>query len=108
MPHLNCTLPIRTNFGMTYIDYFRLFYLFFVSIIVGSIVFALCYFIHRKLYQTALVACFIMFVTSYVQGSFLVSNLPPLDGTVMDWKQYVSETVKSIFLWIIVILLVLV
>ena len=92
-------------------DIYKLFpimlVIFLLSTIVCVAVLALCYFIHRGLYQSTLVVCFISFVALYVQGNFLVSNLPPLDGTMIDWNQYGSETAKSFILWIIVILLVL-
>lgn len=66
------------------------------------------YIVHIKLYQAGLVIYFIAFICSYIQGVFLVSNLPPLDGTAVDWNQYMPEQVISLFLWIAVTVIVLI
>ncbi len=63
--------------------------------------------IHKKLYQVGLVAAFIAFIATYIQGNYLIKNLPPLDGTTVDWSQYSGERIKSIILWVVVIAVVL-
>lgn len=80
-------------------------FLVFSVIIIG--VLAIMYFINIKLYQFGLIACFITFICSYIQGNFMISNLPPLDGTTVDWNQYIPERIASVILWIVVTVVVL-
>ncbi|MFQ8901893.1 MAG: hypothetical protein ACLR7D_08420 [Lachnospira eligens] len=42
---------------------------------------------------------FIAFISSYIQGNFLVKNLPGLDGTQPVWKDYISEDIKKPLLY---------
>lgn len=69
---------------------------FFVSVLC----FYFAYRIHTKIYQICLVLYFVAFVSFYVQGNYLISNLPPLNASVIDWHQYPMERLKSIMLWI--------
>lgn len=41
------------------------------------------------------------FLGLYIQGNFLVSNLPVLDGTAVDWNAYPIERIKSIAVFVI-------
>lgn len=34
-------------------------------------------------------------ISLYIQGTFLISNLPPLDGTDIKWNSYTAERIKS-------------
>lgn len=81
---------------------------FAATAILGSLGFLVLYLIHERLYQTGLVACFIAYIASYIQGNFLVKNLPPLDGTEVDWSMYSAERIKSIAVWVVVITSVLI
>lgn len=62
----------------------------------------------HKIYDIAVIACSIIYLATYIQGNFLVKNLPPLDGTAIDWSAYPVERIKSILVWITVMALLLV
>lgn len=62
----------------------------------------------QRLYHIAVTACAVVYIATYIQGNFLVKNLPPLDGTAIDWADYPAERIKSILVWIAVTALVLV
>lgn len=100
-----------TNKNEFWFDFYKLapfmLLIFLITTIVGSFVFSLLYAIHERLYQAGLVIGFIAFLASYIQGNFLVKNLPPLDGTEIDWSSYAGERVKSIAVWLIVTVVVL-
>lgn len=81
-------------------------FLIAVVICVGIMV-LLCKKAH-KLYDIATVACGIVYIATYIQGNFLVRNLPPLDGTAINWADYPAERIKSILVWIVITVLVLV
>lgn len=80
---------------------------FLITTVLGCLAFCILYRIHERLYQVGLVAGFIAFLASYIQGNFLVKNLPPLDGTAIDWSLYSGERIKSAIVWIAVIAVVL-
>lgn len=44
----------------------------------------------------------IVFLCTYIQGNFLVSNLPPMDGSVPAWSDYKTEIIQSLILWSVV------
>lgn len=59
----------------------------------------------RKTYRILIVLEFAAFISAYIQGNFLVKNLPPLDGRWIEWDQYPVERIKSILLWTSVIII---
>lgn len=75
------------------------FAIFFVA---SAAAFVILYLIHRRLYQFGLVAYFIAFACTYIQGNFLVLGLPPLAGSPIFWELYQAERIKCIVMWIVV------
>ena len=74
--------------------YFSILFVILLSI------FAIIYFISYKLkndkiYKIILIISFILFTYFYIQGVYLVSNLPFLDGTTIEWGNYTSDTIIS-------------
>ena len=70
--------------------------LFGILLAVCVVGFGLCYLIHNRLYDLALVLGGIGYCIAYVHGMFLVGNLPPLDGTDFSWSDYHKEAVISL------------
>ena len=64
--------------------------------------------INEKLYNLVSAACLVALICSWVQGSFLVWDLPPMDGKPVDWGSFPVDRICSIALWVIVIAAVLV
>lgn len=66
--------------------------------------YVLTYLISSKLlkkdviYHIIIILSFIVLMIIYVQGNYLISNLPPLDGTSIDWGAYSTEGIYSIVL----------
>lgn len=79
---------------------------FLVVLLCCVSILVLLYVADQRLYQFGLAVYFIIFICSYIQGNFLVSNLPPLDGTMVDWNQYNPDKLISLALWIVVTLIV--
>ena len=42
-----------------------------------------------------------LLICFYVQGNFLVSNLPGLDGSQVDWGAFPMERMKSLLCWVL-------
>ena len=89
-----------TNITEFQFDFWALFpqllKLFGILLAVCIVGFGLCYLIHNRLYDLALVLGGIGYCIAYVHGMFLVGNLPPLDGTDFSWSDYHKETVISL------------
>lgn len=87
---------------------FKITSLFFgICFIIAIVIFNIIYFINRnkdkKVFKIFVILLFICFLCSYIQGNFLVGNLPLLDGTKINWSNYKLDWIFSILLWTIVI-----
>lgn len=72
---------------------------FAVSMAVICAISALLLKLSRKLYYIVMAALFAIIIAFYVQGNFLVNNLPLFDGTYIDFNAYPAERIKSIAVW---------
>ena len=81
--------------------------LFIIVLIIVLIIFNVIYFLNKekskKIFKIFTVAMFVIFICSYIQGNFLVGNLPVLDGTKINWSSYKLDWIISALLWIIII-----
>ncbi len=77
--------------------------LFGIFLLAGIVGFGLCWLVHDKLYDLALLIGGIGYVIAYVHGMFLVENLPPLDGTDFSWSDYHKETVISLIVCAVIV-----
>lgn len=89
------------DFYALFPELLKMFLLAFLSIMVG---FAACRVVYCRLYDLVLLIGLSGLICTYVQGLFLAGNLPPLDGTGIDWSLYRIEDVKSVVLWFVVLL----
>lgn len=81
--------------------------MFLLMAVAGLVGFGICYMLHIRLYHALLVFGLIGYICTYIQGMFLSGNLPPLDGTSIDWSQYLSQHIISVVLWVVVAALVI-
>ena len=54
-------------------------------------------------YFIAILGC--IFLITYIQGNFLASSLPGLNGTLFRWHEYPVDSAISVILWIVVFLI---
>ena len=71
---------------------------------IGLLFVVACYVIHKKLYKIVLGGGVSSLVILYVQGNYLASKLPGMDGSEIDWTQYFPQMEESIILCLIVII----
>ena len=76
--------------------------LFLVGLAVCLAVFAISYGLYRRLYDVLLCLGAVAFLCTYIQGMFLVGDLPPLDGTRIEWSQYRGQDALSLLIWLVV------
>ena len=46
---------------------------------------------------------FVIFFATYVQGNFLIGNLPLIDGSDINWNDYKIDNLLTIIIWTILI-----
>ena len=71
------------------------FTLFFLLWMIGSLFFVLLNTLNTQIYYIGFFVTFVALVSTYIQGTFLVDNLPPMDGTDIDWEQYHIENYET-------------
>lgn len=76
--------------------------LFGALLLVSLLFFGVSFLGGDRLYDVALAFYFFVFAGFYAQGNFGVGNLPPFDGTEVDWTQYRGETVWSTVCWLLI------
>ena len=55
-------------------------------------------------YHLSIIIFLVLFICTYIQGNYLVGNLPSLDGYVIKWNQYKNDEMISYIVWGIVII----
>lgn len=73
--------------------------LFVISTVVLSLIYIILWLIHPVLYRIGLAGGFLGLLCTYIQGNFLVKNLPPLDGTSIRWEEYTALRTEDFVLW---------
>lgn len=63
--------------------------------------------INITLYHIGLAIGFSSLIAFYIQGNFLIKGLPSFDGATFNWNGYSIERVKSIVLWVGIVVVVL-
>ena len=71
----------------------------------GMLLCVIAFFIAAKLgdkvMTAAVAAAVFVMLGAYIQGTFLVSGLPGMDGTDIDWGANPAERIKSIVVWVL-------
>ncbi len=83
------------------------FGMFAVSFAALALVYLIALLLHPVVYRTALAGGLALFVCTYIQGNFLISKLPSLDGSTIWWDKYDILRRDTLLLWGIVGILVI-
>lgn len=75
---------------------------FAASVAVFGVIWLCC----PGLYRIVLAGSSIGFLCTYIQGNFLVGNLPAMDGSEYDWEANSFGRIQSLILWVVVFLVV--
>lgn len=80
--------------------------MFGISLVTLTLLYLLAAWIHPYLYRIGLAVGLAVLLITYVQGNFLVGNLPVLDGTSISWEDYSALQTESMILCIVVLTIV--
>lgn len=83
---------------------------FLILFVVLSIFYTIVYFLNycgskkKKMiiYKIILILSYVVFIFIYIQGNYLIKNLPSLDGTTIEWGTYLKDNIISFAILIIV------
>ena len=75
------------------------FWFDFGILIRASLIYIVLWLIHPVLYRIGLAGGFLGLICTYIQGNFLIRNLPPLDGTTIRWEEYTFLRTEDFILW---------
>lgn len=75
-------------------------FLIFYAINVVGVLLSAC--LSERFCRVVTVAELVALLTLYMQGNFLVSNMPPFDGTEIVWENYRGENVKTAIVCILI------
>ena len=93
-----------TNVDSFRYDFSEIFkYLILLLIILfclAAVIFLISYLLSKKLHFAFLYLAFSLFIAMYIQGTILIADLPPTDGTVVDWTQYGAQNLQSTVLFV--------
>lgn len=80
-------------------------FLFFAAISLGG--FVISYFLGDIVYMAALYCYFTCFIALYIQGNFWIKDLPPFNGTEVNWSLYRSDMIKCALVWALIAVVIL-
>jgi len=80
---------------------------FLIFLTVSVVTFIVIYIFVEILYKILLYGYFVFFLIFYIHGNYMVNNLPPFDGTEVNWSLYTSEIMKSTIVCIVIAVLIL-
>ncbi len=80
--------------------------MFGIGLVTLTLLYLLAAWIHPYFYRIGLAVGLAVLLITYVQGNFLVGNLPVLDGTSIFWEDYSTLRTESVILCIVVLTIV--
>ncbi len=96
------------DLGIAFFPFLKLFLGIFI---IGVLLLTLLYFLNSKLlknkniFSVLIIIEFICFLATYIQGNYLIKDLPILDGSAIAWSSFTKENIITLFVWLFIIIL---
>jgi hypothetical protein len=87
------------DFSVLFPQLLRMFVIFILAVMILA---AVVRKISRKAYKILLWIASTILVGMLIQGTFLVKNMPPMDGTAIDWSVYKTDNLISALMFILI------
>ena len=103
------TLYVGNYLDLDYDIYDLLKYMPLIALgicIISILVFFILRKISDKVYTATLSLYFVALIASYIQGEYLVKDLPVMDGSEIDWSSFGGQRIITVIIWIILIVAV--
>ena len=107
------TIMYAANMNDFWFDYGMLMKTMFIYFLVAflglSFLFGIVYFINKKffkekkIFKIFYIASLIIFIATYIQGNYLVGDLPVLTGDEIEWGNYLVNDIITVVIWIALI-----
>ncbi len=81
--------------------------IFIILLCLGCLLFSVLYLINKffskdvKGYKIVLLFTFLAFFATYIQGNYLVTHLPSLDGRTIDWTLFTKDNIITFIMWLV-------
>jgi hypothetical protein len=97
----------RNDFNFNLSNFIKPLLLFFFIIFLGlSLIYTIIYLINKKVskkllfFNVVVIISYVLFFWFYIEGNYLSSTLPTLNGEAIDWSNYNTENIISIIILI--------
>lgn len=79
--------------------------LFVILVIIYTILYLVTKLFSKKInvFNIILILSFIVFAFSYIQGNYLIGNLPTLNGEAVDWTGFKNENIISLIILVVLV-----
>ena len=104
-----------TNIEEFWFDLYKILgtniFLFLISCIILIFIYTIIFFIDKKITKKNIILniftiiWFGLFLDLYIQGNYLIGDLPTLTGAEIVWNKYITQNIISIVLFILVFLI---
>lgn len=92
----------KSDFWYDFSMLFPICILMFIPALISCVLlFCLIRLISETLYRGAVAVLFISLICTYVQGNFMVDDIPAIDGAQIDWSGFGPQRIHTLFLWVI-------
>ena len=88
--------------------------IFAIFLLITYLIYIIIYYINKKffkdlkVYNIFVLIGFIVFLATYIQGNYLIGNLPILDGSTIVWSNYKVQDIVTIIIWLVIITIVVI
>ena len=97
--YMNNKTEFWFDFQVLFPQLIRMFLIFFIAAMLLAILMRK---ISRQAYKILLLVASVIFVSMFIQGTFLVGNMPAMDGRSIDWSSYIVDNIITAVIFAVI------